>query len=89
MQSRRRLETVRGHFCFLFCNLQSSICYLQSPLSAPRDWLGKIQRNPPIMAIRLFLDRDRAKAGDNPAAGLGKILRESPIMAISKGWPWS
>ena len=36
------------------------------------------------MAIRLFLDRDHAKAGDNPAAGLGKILRESPMMAISK-----
>ena len=54
-----------------------------------RDGLGKIQRNPPIMAIRLFLDRDHAKAGDNPGAGLGKILRESPIMAISKGWPWS
>ena len=42
-------------------------------------FLGK----PPIMAITLFLDRDRAKAGSNPAIAWEKVQRKSPIMAIS------
>ena len=29
-----------------------------------------------MMAITLFLDRDHAKARDNPAAGLGKMPAE-------------
>ena len=44
--------------------------------------LGK----PPIMAITLFLDRDRAKTCDSPRPAGEKLLRKSPFMAISFSW---
>ena len=74
------------------CNRLSSSSRRKAAMPAalhmgdPKSEAGweKCQRKPPTMAISLFLDRDHAKAGDNPGAGLGKILRESPIMAISE-----
>ena len=48
-----------------------------------RDGLGKIQRKPPIMAITLFLDCDRAKARGDPPSVWEKLQRNPPMMAIA------
>ena len=48
-----------------------------------RDGLGKIQRKPPIMAITLFLDRDRAKTIDSPRSAWEKLHWNPPMMAIA------
>ena len=63
-----------GHYAFLDRDVAK-------PSDNPRQAWEKLQRKPPIMAITLFSDRDRAKAGDN-SPSLGKIQGKPPIIAI-------